>query len=239
LVASTDYHTLGIGTGLCFLAAAITYATLPATPQVPALERTKPLPAWRDVTFLRVALVNGVFWLAALVLEYGLPVYLVQSLELPSWIVGGFFAINTVMVTVLQLPIGRRLQQLDQARAVVVGGLLYVGASLILASAAPLGNGLRLGGVLMVALVWTLGELITGQCVTVLLTRLAPPDRRGGYLAFNQMFVGIATAFAPLLVTIALLASAPLLWWSLAAVVVCAVVLVPRHRELPVSQPIP
>lgn len=231
VVTVGNYHALGIGTGLCFLAAGLCYSTLPATPPVASAHAERPAPAWRDLPFLRVAVVNGVFWLAALVLEYGLPIYLIRSLELSTWTVGGFFGVNTVLVTTLQSPVGRWLQSRHQGWAVVTGGLLYVGASLVLATAMTVGAALRLAEVLAVAVVWSVGEVITGQCILVLLTRMAPAARRGGYLAFNQFFVGVATAFAPLLVTTALTVRAGFLWCALALTLVCAVALVPRTRN--------
>jgi MFS family permease len=222
LLAVTSYHALGRITALCFLGAALIYATLPATPDARPTKTARPTPVWRDVAFLRVAVVNGVLWLVMIAVEYGLPVYFVDSLRLATWTVGAFFAVNTALLALLQLPVGRALERFDAGRALVAGALLYVAASVALAAVHALGASGRLPVVLAVVLVWTAGEMVAGVCVVVLLTRLAPPERRGGYLAFNQILVGISTALAPLLVTGALAAYPPLLWWAIAALVVAA-----------------
>jgi hypothetical protein len=44
---------------------------------------------------------------------------------------------------------------------------------------------------------YTSGELMVSQARLLLLTSIAPATERGTYLAFNQIFIGIATALGP------------------------------------------
>jgi hypothetical protein len=48
-----------------------------------------------------------------------------------------------------------------------------------------------------------------------MLTSLPPQREQGTYMAFNQLFVGVATALAPLLATSLPAARPAALWWAL------------------------
>ena len=81
---------------------------------------------------------------------------------------------------------------------------------------------------------YTLGELAVSQAALLMLTGLPPDAEKGAYLAFNQLFVGGATALSPLLVTSLLSRTPAALWWALTALsVVAALMMLPALRGRP------
>jgi MFS family permease len=73
--------------------------------------------------------------------------------------------------------------------------------------------------------VYTLGEMAVSQAALVMLTSLPPDRERGSYLARNQLFVGVATALAPLLATSLLPLPSTALWCALTALSILAALL--------------
>jgi MFS family permease len=151
---------------------------------------------------------------------------------LRAWVVGVLFAVNTVMVTMLQLPVSRLLEQFRPVVVLVAGGLSYIALYAAAAFSELVPHGLRIGVLIAGTIVYTLGELAVSQAALVLLTGIPSPEDQGAYLSFNQVFVGGATALAPLLVTNLLAGQATTLWWVLSAVSVVSVLIVATDRHV-------
>ncbi|MFF7364603.1 MFS transporter [Streptomyces sp. NPDC008125] len=226
---ASGFVVLGVVTAAGFVLTALLYLRVPpGRPTEPARRRglggSQAAP-WRDLPFLRTAGANALLLTSALAVESALPVFVLRELRMPSWIVGVLFAVNTVLLTLLQLPLSRVLERFRPGLVLAVGGMSYAAlyAAALLAGNVPRGAQITL----LVAgmAVYTLGELSVSQAAMVMLTSLPPKQEQGAYLAFNQLFAGGATALAPLLVA-TLLASFPLtLWWVLAAGSVMAALL--------------
>ncbi|MEU8975206.1 MFS transporter [Streptomyces monashensis] len=171
---------------------------------------------WRNVPFLRVAGANALLLTAMLAVESAMPVFILRELRMPPWTVGLMFAVNTALLTVLQLPVSRVLERFRPRPVLALGGLSFV----VLYSAALLAAHLSQGAqvALMVAgmAIYTLGELAVSQAAMLMLTGIPPEREQGSYMAFNQLFAGGATALAPLLVALLLGSEPTALWWVLA-----------------------
>ncbi|WIM99826.1 MFS transporter [Actinoplanes oblitus] len=216
------------------LTAALYFATrrVPARDRAPAgPARSRPAGPWRHRAFMRVALANALLLTAALAVETGMPVFVLDTLALPAWTVGVLFATNTALLAVLQLPLSRVLDRLRPAVVLALGGLAYAGLYAALLAAGGTPPGLRVVVLVAGVAAYTLGELAVSQAALVMLTGLPPDREKGAYLAFNQLFVGGATALSPLLVT-SLLSRAPaMLWWALTALsVLTALLMLPALR---------
>jgi predicted MFS family arabinose efflux permease len=172
---------------------------------------------WRHRAFRYLVAVNTVLWLVALTVEIGMPTYLVARLAAPPFTASLLFAVNTVLITLFQLPVAGRLARHDPWRVTAAGAVLCTVLLGILAAAGHLGPDLRLGLLVAGMVVYSLGELMISQARLVLLTSISPSAQRGIFLAFNQVFIGAATALAPSLVSVFLDHRPPLLWWTLAA----------------------
>jgi MFS family permease len=182
-------------------------------------------PPYRDTGFLRIALVNALLWAVALATESALPVFAVRDAALPTWSVGLLFTVNTVLMSTLQLPVGRLLLGKPLAAVVAVGALLYAVLHLGAALLPDTSEQGRIAVLVVAMTVYTLGEVAVSQGTLVQLTTWPPEHARGSYLAFNQVLVGVATASAPLLATSLPTAGPGVLWWVLAGLCVLAAAL--------------
>ncbi|MFH8409105.1 MFS transporter [Streptomyces sp. NPDC018019] len=234
---TSGFIFLGIVNAASFLLAGALYMRVPGT--APALRHTRPglsgsarIRPWQNIPYLRVAGANALLWTAALTVESALPVFVLRDLELPSWAVGALFAVNTVLLTVLQLPVSRVLDRFRPTAVLALGGLSYLvlyAASVLVSSAS---QHVRLAVLAAAMAVYTVGEMAVSQGAMVLLTSLPPDAEQGRYMAFNQVFVGTATALAPLLATSMLDYWPTGLWWTLAAISVVAALLAGRGATL-------
>lgn len=214
---------LGLVNAASFSCAALLYCPLPNDRPASRREGQATTNPWRHRVFLRLAIARALLWLVAIAVEIGLPVYLVTVLHQPLWTVSVLFAVNTCLLTLLHLPLAGVLRTHRPLLVAATGAVLYCGLL------GPLGLA-GAGTLVLVAgmAVYTIGELMTSQAMLVLLTATAPPAERGAYLAFTQVFTGIATALAPTLVTVLLGHWAPGLWWTLLAIALVVAVALAR-----------
>ncbi len=111
--SASGFALLGIANAVGILCTAALYAVVPRTPRPAhsaARVRIKARP-WRDHKFLLIAVVNALLLVSALAVESGMPVYVLQELAMPTWTVGMLFAVNTGVLTALQLPVSRVLDR--------------------------------------------------------------------------------------------------------------------------------
>ncbi|MEV5606722.1 MFS transporter [Streptomyces sp. NPDC052225] len=230
-VASASPEVLrgvGAGNAVCIAVAALLYATLPALrPAAPvagaaARERARP---WRSGPFCRVVAAGAGLWIIAVSIETALPVHLVRGVGAPAWTASVLFTLNTVLLAVFQVPLAHRVERVRPAVLVGAGALLHIALPGALAAAGHLAPTARTVALVAAMAVYTVGELVASQALLTLLTALAPQERRGAYLAFNQLFIGLANALTPLLVTSTLDRGADLLWWLLSGCALAVAVL--------------
>ena len=188
----------------------------------------------RDRAYLVLVAVIFCYVLAEMTLNVAMPVYFAEMLGLPGWVPGAVFVVNTVMIglgqgVVVRLMTGRVRTQ------VMLGSVVFTGSSFVLFYAADaLSAPVALALVLVGAVVYTIGELMSGPVIGALAAEAAPEEHRGRYMSATQLAWNTAGALAPLLYT-ALLARGALATWG-GAVVLClvwAALLVPLHRLMP------
>jgi MFS family permease len=153
-----------------------------------------------------------------------MPVYFVDSLELPGWVPGTVFVINTVLIGVGQGLVVRAMTG-STRRRVLHAAVAFTVASYAMFLAA---DGLSVTGgvvvVLVAAFVYTLAEMTAGPVVSALSAEVPPPGLRGRYMAASQLAWGASGAIAPLLYS-ALLDRGALAAWG-GPIAICLVWLV-------------
>ncbi|MFJ9341890.1 MFS transporter [Streptomyces sp. NPDC101733] len=191
---------------------------------------------WRDGLFLRISLTNFLLITVIVATEAGLPVYLIEELDTPSWIVGVLFAVNTVLMVIFQLPVTGRVEGRPPLRLIAVGSVLHAALLVALGLGGLLPFAALLPLLLLGMAVYTLGEILATQALSVLLVKLAPPRELGVYQAFNQVLVGLSLAVVPLLVAFFLTHAPAGLWWLLTgATVVLGLGMLRLHRSSAVA----
>ena len=131
---------------------------------------------------------------------------------LPAEDAGLVLTVSAVTVFAAQPLLAWRVLDGDGFRAMALG---YV---VLAVGLAVTGSATSVTGFALAAVVWSVGDLLLlGHAMTIV-SRLAPADSRGAYLAAYGLSWGVATVLAPLVGTGLLAAGGPeLLWGSLAA----------------------
>ncbi|BCY10455.1 MFS transporter [Actinoplanes sp. L3-i22] len=175
----------------------------------------------RDRPYLLLIAVNTIYALCSIFIGVAVPVYLIDGLSAPAWIVGPLLAANTVLLATGQRLAVRLVRPLSRARALVLAGLLWVVWALVYAAAAGVPGWALIPCLLAGMLFYAGADLIHAPISNALSSAAAPPAQRGRYLAVYQYTFAFANILAPTFFT-ALYSTGPAVPWLALAVVAAA-----------------
>lgn len=147
--------------------------------------------------------------------------FVVNDLGRPETLVGLIFAVNTLLIVAVEVPLNARTSRWTHARALSLGALLTgVGFGLYAANSAP-------AALVAATVVWTVGEMILFPAASDYVAEIAPPARRGAYMGWYSMTFGLAFTAGPFLGLRVLHGAGPAALWlaALGAGVVSAAAL--------------
>ncbi len=196
VLAARDYSLLFVvDGGTCLLAAALLAVLDRSRPPVRAHE-SEPVAGgspWRDGPFL--ALLGLASCQAAvlfqLVSTYPLGLRELHRMSEPQ--IGSVYAINTVLIVIVEMVLVRRLAGSAPLRVAAWGGLLFGGGMALL----PVGRGYAF--VAATVVVWTFGEMLTMPFFETVAAARAGEHSRGRYLGAFNFAYALAFAGAPAL----------------------------------------
>ncbi len=199
-----------------------------------------PLEGWgvvlRDRAYLRLVLGQLGFVAGMMVLNFALPVYVAETIDLPGWVVGAIFTVNTALVGLGQGLVVRRMTGQVRARMMGLAQLIFVVSYAMFVVAGWLPVWLAVAIMLVGSAVYTFGELTGGPVLSATAAESAPEHLRGRYLGLFQLSWGLGGAVAPLAFTWLLAHGATTLWWVLTLVaVISAAYLQTLPRSLPAA----
>ncbi|MGV4981836.1 MFS transporter [Streptomyces sp. NRAIS4] len=250
LAGSAGYSYAAWGNALSFAVAALLLRPLRPVRPVPAADGADRAPVARragagyrfvlaDRPFLVVTGANFLNALSYSALSVLFPLFMVEWLHGPSVLTGAAFTLNTVMCAVAGVGVGARVRRAGarRTRAAALGGGLFAtafAAQIVLGTVRP-GSTTVLGAALIVVVVvYTVGELIHSPAAQVLAVAAAPEAVRGRYLAAYQMSWSLAKAVAPSLFTALLALDGRAPWAALIVTSAAAAALLIRaERRLP------
>jgi MFS family permease len=181
-----------------------------------------PLEGWgavlRDGPYLRLVLGQLGFVAGMMVLNFALPVYVAETIELPGWVVGAIFTVNTALVGLGQGLVVRRMTGQVRARMMGLAQLVFVTSYLMFVAAGWLPLWLAVAVMLVGAAVYTGGELVGGPVFSATAAEAALDHLRGRYLGLFQLSWGVGGAVTPVAFTWLLDHGATTVWWVLAAI---------------------
>lgn len=181
-----------------------------------------PVEGWgvvlRDRAYLRLALGQLGFVAGMMVLNFALPVYVAETIDLPGWVVGAIFTLNTAMVGLGQGIVVRRMAGRVRARMMGLAQLVFVASYAMFVAAGWLPVWLAVGVMLVGAAVYTGGELTGGPVFSATAAEAAPDHLRGRYLGLFQLSRGVGGAVTPVAYTWLLAHGQTTVWWVLALV---------------------
>lgn len=189
-------------------------------------------PVLRDGPFLGFTATNVAFSLIVLSTSLTLPVYVVEVLHEPPWMVGALFGMNTALMALAQMVVVGWIERYRRTRALAFAAGLFGCSFLVLAGLAYLSPVVpaqvsqhwMFAGLVAAMGIYTLAELVMAPLKNALVADAAPDALRGRYVAFYHLSWSVASATAPALLT-SLLAAGPLWLWLTLVAVSCATVL--------------
>ncbi|MEU6301071.1 MFS transporter [Streptomyces erythrochromogenes] len=192
----------------------------------------------RDRPFLGLTAANFLTALGYSALSVLFPLYLSTWLAAPDSLTGAAFTLNTALCAGIGVLVAGRVRRSGarRTRSAALGALLFAAAfagQIVLGTLRP-GQAVTLAALLVIVVVYTLGELVHSPSGGALSVSAAPEPVRGRYLATYQLSYSLATALAPSLFTALLAVDGRLPWAVLtAAALGAALALVRLERHLP------
>lgn len=194
LIAHASYRWVFWTDGLSTLAsgALLTWLLRDAAPApAPAAEGAEVRGAWRDRR-LRILLLGLLpAFLVFFQIEGAYPLWVVRDLGHSTRFFGLIFTLNTLLIVAFEVALNMAMVRWPHGPALALGCLCYaVGFGLT-----GLAHGR--GSLLVLAGVWTVGEMILLPTASDAVAGLAPPSRRGEYMGLYALAFASALALGP------------------------------------------
>ena len=178
----TAYRALFVGNALSCVIGAAMLSRLPRYEPLPGAHEQSPLTALRDRPFVAYTALSGAMYMQYVVLALLLPVWVVFHTNAPRWSVSAFVIVNTVIVVLFQVRVGKTVQTIGQGGAAFRrAGVIF----LLSCSAMGLAAGLPAWGALLLlggaVVLHTCGELWHASGMFALDFGLAPEHAQGQY----------------------------------------------------------
>jgi MFS family permease len=173
----------------------------------------------RHKTFLGLWTLNFLFVAAGYSLLNLLPQFARDHAHVSEREIGIFFAANTAVIVLAQLPLSRWIEGRRRMRALALMPALWAVAWLLVdASGAWLETTAAFALLVVAAVLFGIGECFHGPAHQALVADIGPPHLRGRYFALHSMSWGLAGTVGPAVGGF-VLAAAPFALWPLAAAV--------------------
>jgi MFS family permease len=193
----TAYRALFLGNAVCTFIGVVVLSLLPRFEPLPGAREESPLTALRDKAFVGYTVLSGAMNIQGLIFAVLMPVWVVFHTNAPRWTASAMVIINTIIVFLFQVRVGKKVQTVRQGGAAFRrGGAIF----LVSCSAMGLATGLPAWAALLLlaaaAVVHTYGELWSSSGMFALDFGLAPPHAQGQYQGLVSMgnFGGIAVS---------------------------------------------
>jgi MFS family permease len=219
---------------------AIITLRLDHVPPHPVVEGEPRLGVVRDLPFVVLVALTGLFSLHFLVMDLGLTLYIAEHTEAPTVMVAVILVLNTAAVAALQVRLSRRSDTvMASARQLVVGALFITGGFVLVALAGLVGAVAAVLALLAGAAVHVVGEMIGSGGQWGVQMGLAPHERQGQYQGFAGLSWSVLEIIGPPVVVFLCVDQGPRGWLvmgaaitavALACVPVCRWALATRER---------
>jgi hypothetical protein len=192
------YRALFLGQALTSLIGVAIVGRLPKFEPLPGAHEESVVAALKDRPFLGYAVLSGAMYMQYFVLTLLLPVWVVYHTHAPRWSVSAFVIVNTVLVVLFQVRIGRTVQTVKRGGAAIRrAGVIF----LVSCSAMGLATGIPAWAALLLlaaaVVLHTYGELWHSSGTFALDFGLAPEHAQGQYQGLVGMGNGAGQALSP------------------------------------------
>lgn len=176
----------------------------------------------RDRPYLLLIAVNTIFALCSIFVGVAVPVYLIDGLSAPTWLVGPLLAVNTVLLASGQRLAVRVARPLSRTTSLVLAGFFWVLWAVVYALAARVPGWALVPYLLFGMVFYAVADLIHAPMSNALSSAAAPAAQRGRYLAIYQYTFAFANILAPTFFTTLFAYESWLPWLALALVAAAA-----------------
>ena len=192
------YRALFLGQALTSLIGVAIVGRLPKFEPLPGAHEESVVAALKDRPFLGYTALSGAMYMQYFVLTLLLPVWVVYHTHAPRWSVSAFVIVNTVLVVLFQVRIGKTVQTIKRGGAAIRrAGVIF----LVSCSAMGLATGIPAWAALLLlaaaVVLHTYGELWHSSGTFALDFGLAPEHAQGQYQGLVGMGNGAGQALAP------------------------------------------
>ncbi|WP_101523864.1 hypothetical protein [Nocardioides houyundeii] len=186
----------------------------------------------RDLPYVVIVTITGIFSLHFIIVELGLALYISQRTEAPAVMVSLLLILNTALVAVFQVRLSRRADSVEAgARALVRGSMFIAGGFALFGLADRGGPAFAITVLVAGSLVHVVGEMIGSGGQWGLQMGLAPHERQGQYQGFAGLGFSIMNVVGPPLVAFFCVDQGERGWLMLAGLMVgVSLVSVPAAR---------
>jgi MFS family permease len=223
LIATTgspeSFTKLFLLDAVTFLVFAVILSRIPS----PALASHDHAPGtYRDVLrnrpFMSFAALNMLFVMVGIVpLSEFLPVFVKNNAGVSEHGIGLVFFVNTVTIVALQLPISKLQEGRRRMTALALMGVLWSASWLaVLVTGAWLDAGGAVAALVVIGMVFAVGECLHGTVQGPVVVDLAQPQLIGRYMAVSSLSWQVAFIIGPAIGGV-ILGAQPLALWPLAA----------------------
>ena len=167
-----------------------------------ASEKRHGLGVLRDRPYAVITLLNTVLLLRMPLLSLGIPLWIAERTEAPTWLVSALFVLNTAAVMAFQVRMARGVTGLASAtRAVRRSGWVMLAACAVFALSAGASPWVAVGALVAGAVLQVVAEMGQSAGSWQLSFDLAPAERVGEYQGFFGTGVTVARTLGPLVLT--------------------------------------
>lgn len=205
---------------------------LPHLPPHPRVEGEPRLAVLRDLPYVVITVITGLFSLHFFVMELGLALYISAHTTAPTVMVAVLLVINTAMVALFQVRLSRRADSVMAGARALVRGAWWIAGGFAVVGLADRGSlWFAVGALVIGSLVHVVGEMIGSGGQWGLQMGLAPHERQGQYQGFAGLGFGVMAVIGPPIVTFFCVEQGGRGWFMLAGIMVgIALVSVPAAR---------
>jgi len=174
----------------------------------------------RDLPFVVVTVLTGIFAMHFVVIEVAMPLWIAHSTEAPKSLVAATLLINTVLVALFQVRLSRGADTVTaSSKALRTGGLWIGGGFALIAFASGQPRWLAIVLLCAGALVHVIGEMVGSGGQWGVQMGLAPRERQGQYQGFAGMGFSLSNILAPSLAVLLCINGGRVGWFVLAGII--------------------
>jgi hypothetical protein len=203
---------------ILLLNALVVARLLPAVASQHQQVRRSPLAALRDGPYLALSALVAVLLYHAVIFTDIIPLWAITHTDTPKAVLGGLFALNTVLAVLLQVPATRGTDGLPSTVRLLRRAALASAVACPVAALAGLTQGIWTVLALAASvLLLTATELWLSAAQWFFQTDVPPAALRGSYVGMGRMISSIANTAAPAGLTLLAIQTGGWGWWVIAA----------------------